>query len=153
MIRAVLDTSVVVAAGRSKCPESPNREILKRWIDREYVLLISDDIAAEYAEKLKDRGVEREKIVSFMTNVFLLAEAVDIRFFHFRHYPVDEEDISFLLCAINGAASHLVSYDPHLLDLDLFYTEFSSVSPNEFLVELRRVKRVRSQVPGSPPEN
>lgn len=147
MIRAVLDTNVVVAAGRSKHPESPNREILKRWLDREYVLLISEDIAAEYAEKLMDRGVEREKIVSFLANVFLLAETVDIRFFHFRHYPVDEEDISFLLCAINGAASHLVSYDPHLLDLDLFYTEFTSLSPNDFLVELRRVKQIRAQEP------
>ena len=77
MIRAVLDTSVVVAAGRSKHPESPNREILKRWLEREYVLLISDDIVAEYAEKLRDRGVEREKIVSFLTNVLLLAEEVD----------------------------------------------------------------------------
>jgi predicted nucleic acid-binding protein len=70
MIRAVLDTSVVVAAGRSMHPESPNREILKRWLDREYVLLVSEDIASEYAEKLKDRGVESEKIVSFLTNVF-----------------------------------------------------------------------------------
>jgi len=144
MIRAVLDTSVVVAAGRSKHPERRTREKLKRWLEREYVLLISEDIVAEYAEKLRDRGVEREKIVSFLTNVFLLAEEVDIRFFHFRHYPVDEEDISFLLCAINGAASHLVSYDPHLLDLDLFYTEFSSVSPNEFLVELRRINPIQA---------
>jgi len=153
MIRAVLDTSVVVAAGKSQQPESPNREILRRWLDQEFILLISEDIAAEYAEKLRDRGVAREKIISFLTNIFLLAEAVDIRFFHFRHYPVDEEDISFLLCAINGAASHLVSYDPHLLDLDLFYTEFSSVSPKTFLMELRRIKPVPAAKPGSPPEN
>ena len=70
---------------------------------------------------------------------------MDIRFSHFRHYPVDEDDISFLLCAINGAASHLVSYDPHLLDLDLFYTEFTSLSPNDFLVERRRVNPISAQ--------
>ena len=47
-----------------------------------------------------------------------MAECVEIRFFHFRHYPVDADDTIFLLCAINGAASHLVSYDRHLLEID-----------------------------------
>jgi hypothetical protein len=31
------------------------------------------------------------------------------------HYPADADDIAFLLCAWNGLASHLVSYDIHAL--------------------------------------
>lgn len=48
--------------------------------------------------------------------------------------------IAFLLCAINGAASHLVSYDEHLLSLRHAYTaEFSICQPIDFLADLRRV--------------
>jgi predicted nucleic acid-binding protein len=66
-----------------------------------------------------------------------LAECIEIRFFHFRHYPVDADDTIFLLCAINGAASHLVSYDRHLLEVGIFYEEFITCKPTEFLKVLR----------------
>jgi predicted nucleic acid-binding protein len=61
-------------------------------------------------------------------------------FFHFRHYPIDENDIAFLLCAMNGHATHLISYDSHLLDLDIHYPEiiFSSAIP--FLNTLRQIQ-------------
>jgi predicted nucleic acid-binding protein len=60
--------------------------------------------------------------------------------FHFRHYPIDENDIAFLLCAMNGHATHLISYDSHLLDLDIHYPEiiFSSAIP--FLNTLRQIQ-------------
>jgi hypothetical protein len=47
VIRAVLDTSVAVAAGKSQSPSSPNRELIDRWLEGQYTLLISKDIAAE----------------------------------------------------------------------------------------------------------
>jgi len=72
-----------------------------------------------------------------ITGLFLLADRVEIRFFHFRHYPVDADDTIFLLCAINGAASHLVSYDSHILNVGIFYDEFVTCKPAEFLVALR----------------
>lgn len=98
---------------------------------------MSDDIAIEYAEKLLVAGRDCERIESFLANVFLLAEFTEIRFFHFRHYPVDPDDVSFLVCAMNGGATHLVSYDPHLLDIGMFYDEFHMVNPLGFLRELR----------------
>lgn len=49
MLRAVLDTNVVLASDRTSHPTSPNREIVNRWLAGEFTLLISDDIAAEYA--------------------------------------------------------------------------------------------------------
>ena len=58
--------------------------------------------------------------------------------FHFRHYPVDGDDVMFLLCAMNGTASHLVSYDRHLLALRTFYEdELLICEPLEFLRALR----------------
>lgn len=139
MIRTVLDTTVVVAAGKSKSPASPNREIIARWLRGEFTLLLSKDIAAEYALKLRERGVGDPVILAFLRQLALLAEVVEIKFYHFRHYPIDENDIAFLLCAVNGGASHLVSYDPHLLDLDVFYPDFEITPAIPFLQALRSI--------------
>lgn len=133
MIRAVLDTNVVLAADRSNNPLSPNRELINRWVNGELTWLITEDIAAEYAEKLLDKGNAPAEVEAFITSLFLLAELVEIRFFHFRHYPVDSDDTIFLLCAINGRASHLVSYDRHLLDVGIFYDQFITCRPTDFL--------------------
>ncbi len=140
MIRAVLDTTVAVAAGKSSSPSSPNREIIGRWLEGKFTLLISRDIAAEYALKLRERGVDDSTTFAFLRQVALLAEVVEIKFFHFRHYPIDDDDIAFLLCAMNGQATHLVSYDPHLLDLDIYYPEIDIIPPVPFLHALRQTR-------------
>ena len=66
MIRAVLDTTVAVAAGKSQSSSSPNREIIDRWLQGEFTLLLSKDIAAEYATKLRERGVGDHAILTFL---------------------------------------------------------------------------------------
>jgi predicted nucleic acid-binding protein len=140
MLRAVLDTNVVLAADRTSNPLSPNKEVLSRWANREFTWLITEDIAAEYAEKLLEKGNSPTDVQAFITGLFLIAELVEIRFFHFRHYPVDSDDTIFLLCAINGMASHLVSYDRHLLDVGIFYDEFVTCRPMEFLTVFPRLR-------------
>ncbi len=137
-IRAVLDTNVVLAAEGASNPNSPNREIVRRWLAGEFILLMTDDILAEYAEKLSSLGKSPQETVEFLSRVFLLSETVEIRFFHLRHYPGDADDVLFLLCAINGEATHLVSYDPHLLDLRPFYDDFAICLPLDFLSALRK---------------
>jgi putative PIN family toxin of toxin-antitoxin system len=138
VIRAVLDTTVVVAAGKSPSNSSPNREIIDRWLEGQFILLVSRDTAAEYAVKLRERGVKDSLILAFVRQIALLAEVVTIKHFHFRHYPIDEDDIAFLLCATNGDATHLVSYDPHLLDLDIHYPDIDIIPPVAFLHALRQ---------------
>ena len=39
MLRAVLDTNVVLAAKRSVHPQSPNAEIITRWMAGEFIWL------------------------------------------------------------------------------------------------------------------
>lgn len=137
-IRAVLDTNVVLAAESSSNTNSPNREIIHRWLAAEFLLLVTDDVLAEYADKLSHIGKTPQEVFNFLSRVLLLAEAVEIRFFHLRHYPADPDDVLFLLCAINGEATHLVSYDPHLLDLSSFYEGFAICPPLQFLKALRK---------------
>ncbi|MBL9132174.1 MAG: PIN domain-containing protein [Verrucomicrobiaceae bacterium] len=135
----MLDTNVLLAARRSSHPASPNVEILDRWRRREFTFLYSLDTLAEYAEKLLECGLPASDVEAFIRLLALHGEVVPIVFFHFRHYPVDADDVMFLLCAINGSASHLVSYDDHLLSLRPFYAgEIALCQPIEFLSACRQ---------------
>jgi putative PIN family toxin of toxin-antitoxin system len=138
LLRAVLDTNVLLAAARSPHKTSPTAEILDRWQRREFTFLVSLDTLSEYAEKLLSLGVSSHDAESFITNLAIHAELVSVAFFHVRHYPVDPDDVMFLLCAINGHASHLVSYDNHLIALrPLYKKELKICEPIEFLEDCR----------------
>lgn len=117
---------------------SPNVEIMDRWQRREFVFLHSLDTLAEYAGKLLEHGIPAAKVEEFIHSLARHGELVSVVFFHFRHYPVDADDVMFLLCAVNGNASHLVSYDDHLLSLRPFYAdEVIICEPLEFLAGCR----------------
>ena len=138
-LRAVLDTNTILAAFRSRDGGSPNRELIERWKRREYILLYSADTVLEYAEKLAEHGVSLSKAAWLLARISLAGEKVTIAHFHFRHYPIDPDDVAFLLCALNGRASHLVTYDGHLLDLRHYYrSEMTICRPVEFLAACRR---------------
>ena len=137
-IRAVLDTNVVIAARRSKGEASPNREILARWEAGDFRLLYSEDVLLEYVEKLIELGVSGEKLREFVRSVAVLGEPVTIDFFHLHRYPADADDIAFLLCVINGNATHLVTYDTGFADIASDCT-FTICEPLAFLAALRGV--------------
>ena len=134
--QAVLDTNVIVAAHRTKHPSSPNKEIIDRWEAAEFTLLYSLDVLLEYAEKLVEKSVESAKIERLISRVVYLGTSVSIEFFHLHHYPVDPDDIAFVLCALNGDATHIVTYDPHLHDIQQHYA-VKICEPLRFLADLR----------------
>ncbi len=136
MLRAVLDTNVVLAAERSREPASPNREIMTRWRQGEFTLLYSADIALEYAEKLEEHGIAEADLRKLVFTLGILGEQVEIRFYHLRNYPVDADDICFVLCALNGGATHIVTYDGHIL-LFIQRDNVKACEPLDFLRELR----------------
>ena len=139
LLRAVLDTNVLIAAHLTGHPASPTAEILDRWQRREFVFLHSLDTLAECADKLLTHSIPAADVAAFIRLVARHGEIVPVVFFHFRHYPVDPEDVMFLLCAINGRATHLVGYDGHLLALRPYYTgEVTIYPPVEFLTACRQ---------------
>jgi predicted nucleic acid-binding protein len=142
MLRAVLDTNVVLAARGASNPGSPNREIMAQWRAGRFVLLLTLDMVAEYVEKLLEMGKPESEVEVFAADLLTMGETVAIRFFHLRHYPADADDIAFVLCALNGAATHLVTYDAHLLNAGCFYLEFVTCEPVPFLAQLRAVAPV-----------
>jgi len=141
-LRAVIDTNVLLAASRSTHPTSPNAEILDRWQQRQFAFLCSLDTLAEYAQKLLNHGIPTADVEAFINLLARHGELVPVVYFHFRHYPVDADDVMFLLCAINRNATHLVSYDDHLLSLRHFYAdEMTICQPLEFLGHCRKEVR------------
>ncbi|MBC7819032.1 MAG: PIN domain-containing protein [Planctomycetaceae bacterium] len=146
--RAVLDSNVLVAAQRSADPLSPNRELIERWKANEFTLLFSRDTLLEYAEKLLVLCANREDAIAFIALISALGEAVEIEFFHLPHYPADSDDIAFLLCAWNGFATHLASYDRDLLNLSAACERhFKICPPPELLAALRGVAASEASQP------
>jgi predicted nucleic acid-binding protein len=135
--RAVLDTNMVLAAQRSRSTSSPNAEIVARWRAGDFVWLHSQDILEEYAEKLLEHGISAILVENLLADLGALGESVPIEFFHLRHYPADADDTPFLLVALNGGATHVVTYDEHIQTVGVFYPEFKTCAPLEFLNDLR----------------
>ncbi len=116
-MRAVLDTNVIIAAFLSSNVRGSGQQLLSLWRSQEFCFLYSRDTLLEYAEVLLRKGVPCEKVHTFLRELHRQGEAVSILFFHLPVYPTDSDDIAFLLCALNGQADFLVSYDRHLLDI------------------------------------
>lgn len=134
-LRTVPDTNVIIAAQNASAT-SPNREYFDRWERDEFAVLYCDDILREYIKKLFEKNVPRALILEFIAELLELGERVELEFFHCPRYPSDEDDIPFLLCAVNGNATHLISYDPHLQTLNGYYP-FKVCKTLEFLFDLR----------------
>jgi len=134
--KVVPDTNVIISSELSKNKKSPNRDFIERWLNEEFFVLFSDDTLIEYAVKLREMEIPEDKVAIFLSNLIKLAKKVSITTFHLNCYPEDEDDICFLLCAENGNATHLVTFDRHLLDLKCKFT-FEIVRIASFLKKLR----------------
>jgi putative PIN family toxin of toxin-antitoxin system len=139
MYKAVADTNVLLAAFLSPNPASPNKEVLAAWQKGDWMWQHSEDTLAEYVEKLQHFGLDEKLICLFVKDLLLLGEEVEVSFFHLPHYPEDPDDIAFLLCALNGNAAFLLSYDEHLLSLAPHYPHLGIVQPRQFLTAIRDV--------------
>jgi predicted nucleic acid-binding protein len=112
-----------------------------RWKSGEFTLLYSDGIVLEYIEKLLALGDSAEEVREFVRTLNWRGERVRIAHFHLHRYPSDADDIPFVLCAVNGKATHLVTYDAGFSEI-ADDSEFTICKPLEFLAALRS-----SQVP------
>jgi putative PIN family toxin of toxin-antitoxin system len=113
--RVVLDTNVIIAALKSRNPQSPTYEILGRWARQEFQLLYSDDLLGEYSRKLTDRSIALQLRESFISDVIRNAELIELTDKEIRPViNVDPKDDMVVACAVVGKATHLVTYDPHI---------------------------------------
>lgn len=142
--RTVPDTNVLLASRIRPGPVSPNKEYFDRWRRDEFSVLYSWDTLREYIEKLRDKDISDDLIKGFVRNLVENGIRVRIEHFHLPVYPIDPDDIAFLLCADNGAATHLVTFDRHLTEIRTYY-RFKVCEPAVFLSELRQALDAASQ--------
>ncbi|MCK5525683.1 MAG: PIN domain-containing protein, partial [Candidatus Latescibacteria bacterium] len=89
----------------------------RRLRGHQFEVLYSEDTLLEYILKLKELGIPDDRIQTFLELVLLFGVHVPIQTYHLSIYPPDEKDICFLLCAVNGNADYLISYDHDFLDI------------------------------------
>lgn len=112
--RVVLDTSVVVAALRTRA--GAGNAVLQLVATRRLVALATPPLFLEYQDVLKRpeqriaNGLSLEMIDEFLSELAALAEPVEVRFL-WRPQVRDPSDEMVLEAAINGHADALVTYN------------------------------------------
>jgi putative PIN family toxin of toxin-antitoxin system len=139
--RVVLDTSVVVAALRTRT--GAGNAVLRFVADRQLVLLATPPLFLEYEDVLKRpeqrlaHGLAPEEIDEFLAELAALIEPVEV---HLRWRPQsrDPNDEIVLEAAINGQADALVTYNARDFVLAGERFGISVLSPAELLKKVRR---------------
>jgi putative PIN family toxin of toxin-antitoxin system len=133
VIRATLDVNVLISA--FPATEGTLAELLARWAEREFELIVSEDILAELASvwmrpywrsRYTDTAVQS---ISKQLRVHAIFVEPDSKV---RGVCEDEEDDLVLATAVAGGAKYLVTGDKFLQALGRY--EFVTIlSPRQFL--------------------
>lgn len=137
-LRAVFDTNVFVSASLSKNANSPTRELLERWKRKEFTIVICDQIAKEFIEKLEERNFPSDEIDEQVSALARAAEWVDVPAEKIEALLSDPDDNVIVACAVEGGANYLVTYDPHFDSLHGDYRGIKIVKAIPFLDVLRK---------------
>jgi uncharacterized protein len=146
MIKAVLDTTVLVAAMLRPDPVGVSADLLKLAAEGRYEFFLSDDILEETAAVLaaSERNRRRykysdEQIVAYCqelghigTVIFDIPDLVGV--------VRDPNDDMIVACAVAAKADFLVSRDKDLLSLEN-YEGIKFVTPEMFLKIVREEKK------------
>ena len=137
-IRAVFDTNIYVAAYLSRNLRSPNKELLQRWRNGQFVLLVSEAILEEVIEKFDGRGIDQALTVELISQILVDAEYVVTSDDQMTTVVVaDPDDDQVLACAVTGKADYLVTYDPHFDCLEGEYQGIRILDGLHFLYIVR----------------
>jgi putative PIN family toxin of toxin-antitoxin system len=137
-LRAVLDTNVYVSALLSRNLNSPAKEILKRWLNEEFTVLVCNALIAEVLEKLTARGMDEARLAEFVALLEVATENVKIEPESApRIVQFDPDDDVIVACAVTGKADYLVTYDRHF---DLLGGEYQGVKITKALPFLWAVR-------------
>jgi putative PIN family toxin of toxin-antitoxin system len=139
-MRIVLDTSVVVAALRTRL--GAGNAVLQQVARRRLVPLASPPLFLEYEEVLKRpeqrlvHGLSPDAIDEFLAELAALIEPVEVHF-QWRPQTPDPNDEMVLETAINGRANAVVTYN--VADFALAAKRFrvSVLSPADLLKKVR----------------
>lgn len=140
-MRAVLDTSVVVSALRSR--RGASNRLLKMAYSRSPQILASPALFLEYEEviaRAEHRAVHRmasEQMNKFLIGLAAIIEPVRI-FYQWRPQMQDPNDEMVLETAINGRADVIVTHNLRHFVIAASRFHIRAVSPWTLVEEIRR---------------
>lgn len=140
--RVVLDTNVFLSAVISNKPNSPAKEILQRWVNGEFTVVISEAVYDELTEtlyaRLSERRVTEQEIVELLANVEALAEWVEVPSDRVMRVILNDPDDDLVVaCAVVGRADYLVTNDKHYRHLN---GEYNGIMIKDIVHFLRQVR-------------
>jgi putative PIN family toxin of toxin-antitoxin system len=136
MIRAVLDTNVLVSAvirRDGKPSQIVSRALFEfSWLTSEYILAeLADVLNRKHIQTRYGKWLTAEVQNQFLARTRATVEIIDVQT-TLTAVPEDVKDNPVLACAVDGQADYLVTGDPDLLTLKEFHA-IKIVAPNRFL--------------------
>lgn len=138
-MRAVIDSSVIVAALATPNPASASRVVLEAVAAGAVELVVTDELEAEYRRAVEHPQVRRQAArvdrQAFVDAVLATAERVEAVAAG-GAVPADPGDDKVVAAVLAGLADFVVTLDRHLLDL-AGPPGVVILRPGDFLRELR----------------
>ena len=135
MTRVVIDTNVFVSSFFGGKPE----ETIDLWKSGEIYLCISQEILEEYIEVLMRLGLQDEREIGELLDIFARNYYTVFTAATPELAPVvekDPDDDKFIACAVALGAEYIISGDKALLEVGK-YINISILSPADFLKKIR----------------
>lgn len=139
MLRAVLDTNVIVSGIKKK--EGVNGQILRVAIEGHFQMITSPSILEEVRRVLRYEKIRKEhlwpdmEIERFLIRLASLSELTE-DVVELNIIKEDAQDNRILACGLEGKAEYIVSGDLHLQQIEK-YKGIRIFSPSLFLQKLR----------------
>jgi putative PIN family toxin of toxin-antitoxin system len=135
VIKVVLDTSVFVAGLLSRSPESGSFQLLEKWRQDAFTVVISPQLLQELIVVLMRRGVLEPRLEELVAVISLIALQIPGAYETTTLDNVDPDDNKFLAAAYEAKADFLVSLDKDLLNLKYFHGT-QIITPAAFIQRL-----------------
>ncbi len=138
-MRAVLDTSVLVAAFRSQ--NGASNRVLRLALDRGFETLATPALFLEYEEvlvrpdQLAAHRIPRGFVEEFLNGFGDIIEPISV-YFHWRPQLLDPDDEMVLETALNGRAHVLITHNTRDFTPVSQQFDLRILSPAEFLREV-----------------
>lgn len=131
--KAVIDTSVFIAAFLSKNSSSASSLVLETWKQGIFTLVISPQLLQELVTVLLRRGISLSEIQGLVTLIAKISIFIPGVYEATRLDNIDPKDNMFLAAAYESNADYLVTLDSqHLLPLK-YYHGTQILAPSLFL--------------------
>lgn len=133
--KVVLDTSVFASAFLSKNIFSAPNQIINRWKNGDFILIITPQILKELIVVLLRKKIKRDLIKILVKSINSLAIYKEGIYKTNILDNIDSKDNMFLSACYEGKADYLVSLDKHLLNVKHFHQTLI-FNPHSFLNQL-----------------